>query len=1619
MATEKDFRSEAEIKDTQSNGNVRSVTRETDNATDTSTALRESNGWKAVDGKGDQKASKASAESLQALVALHQGEQYSDKAAVLKLLKAVLAEIPVGELGKQIVLIHQYVLYRKSSPRFQKETDLPWFEVTVNATDKDIYDSYLQERCAKSLNDVLQAAQSDKALSLSSNSLDKPKAKNPKSSSTPQAPTNSRSPKLPQTTRPTSGALRNVEERISVDTVERMPASAFFDAASRGKVNRNTPGASMALDPKVPISDEDRSKLAAITLEDGSNALQVRDEIENEWKNDNKFRTTVDATKAYASTSPHKMAFEMAARAAGYVDQEIAMVEALHEKDKSWFWRDIPTGKAMPDNLADYTATHKNAVDQYTLDTKDLDAARGALEAGMSLEDYLAKQTLSEVELSDKRTALMACFTQFKASSDDAAGLMKIFATLSAAQIRQVLAGPQGEVLRKELRYLQGPDAKYFAKLMAAADGKDEIGVKATIADWSANGGYAGIGINTDVLGTLGENSTAKQINAVDQRLIADGGSRTTSQMVDQDAWSEASKDLVKAQLSGDPTRVDAVRSEQSVFGGYVQDFKNSAPTAVRVGLAVTTLGGSEAVMYQNSLASDAGLNANNEEYSAARQRIMDRHRPPENSTPEQIEACKAAAIQDLNKVDAYFRSKYGKTIEQVDDIASKGAWGDAASAANREAYEASRKGDFDRFEGKQIVAKATEYFGDRNGAVAKIEELSKDPTRWERIRKIAGEGHGGEADGFVDMVRTNVSSPIVAEYAIRLATKANFLTSKDAEDIATRVLYFGSGSRFGGAVDLERLNQEYAKLPAASRESVNAAMQRQATDAGLEPGSWRMFGANSLGFGSTGKIEDDAQNKNGGLVNKATLGFLSDSKGLTLTNWVKEHGAIDSEEKWKLVEQEIFKKQITDSTGGMSPQDKKWAEEAFAQSQSAFDKLPVELRSLDLHDPDVVASLSPKLQEIAIDYLGKQQISHRYQDAATNRQVTLVGTTAAIVGTVASGAVIFFSGGAATPAVLAAAALIGGLTTMGVKSVSLGGKYTQDAVIADFASTAIDAIMAGATSGKVIEGLAEKLITKSGLTGPTAAMVITELVKNGAAVPAEVAKMMTDPENWVGTPQQIIARLKTKSLMAAATSARAAATTAGISRVMRFANIPAGTITEEIVEASANSSVQAIYDIDPNGNVGDQVFNFVKGASDAQVLIAANRLGQNLQKAKRPNVKPSANQATRNEDGSIHISVTNNANKAKAEAAVRDAGGEITLDSNSVTEYKVKGTRVTIRAATVEAPAAKKAKASSSKRDTAVEPSQASTKAPVTEVPTAANEPRKTLPTDDSADGDAAFESTLPASFDGVEVNSTVTISPKVRGTSPRELLDALRDTAKAEALAKQLDVSVRQLQQDGAILLSRLRAGKMKSGATTSQQQMSYEAGLLGYSPQKLAQVYRLDSRDPQQIADAGGLQPNPGKDPSTLWEHTKKGVEGGGSYVSTSTEAGNPGTLLNTDFFDDRRTSRGTPLDKVIQGSSTKQDVKDIVYLRYEYQISDTEGVVLDKAAYVKEKEAVIRSATTKQLKFRTIEITQRYIEENSGDASEPRYWYTLTPTKKINAATDVKFGDWQEMPAPKKK
>jgi len=259
------------------------------------------------------------------------------------------------------------------------------------------------------------------------------------------------------------------------------------------------------------------------------------------------------------------------------------------------------------------------------------------------------------------------------------------------------------------------------------------------------------------------------------------------------------------------------------------------------------------------------------------------------------------------------------------------------------------------------------------------------------------------------------------------------------------------------------------------------------------------------------------------------------------------------------------------------------------------------------------------------------------------------------------------------------------------------------------------------------------------------------------------------------------------------------------------------------------------------------------------------------------------------------------------------------------------------------------------------------------------------------------------------IPISDKAPVHAKLRAQSTQTLERIVKDEEFAAKMAKETGQSVKVTQRDSAILLSKGDDLNRTAGEIVSRETMAREAAYLNHKLEPLEQVYRLDQRSPDEIAKTG-FKPNPQKDPGTLWEHTRKGHPGTGNYVSTSVQETNPKTLLNSDFWDGSRQVKGTDPMQVKAWYDKPQKLDDFEYVRYEYRIKNSEGVVLRGADYADEQEAVIRFARPEQIEFREIRIQQRWVEE----IQDGEYMYNLTPIRKIDPVKDVKASGWQSLP-----
>jgi hypothetical protein len=130
----------------------------------------------------------------------------------------------------------------------------------------------------------------------------------------------------------------------------------------------------------------------------------------------------------------------------------------------------------------------------------------------------------------------------------------------------------------------------------------------------------------------------------------------------------------------------------------------------------------------------------------------------------------------------------------------------------------------------------------------------------------------------------------------------------------------------------------------------------------------------------------------------------------------------------------------------------------------------------------------------------------------------------------------------------------------------------------------------------------------------------------------------------------------------------------------------------------------------------------------------------------------------------------------------------------------------------------------------------------------------------------------------------------------------------------------------------------------------------------------VWRYDSRDPDSIEKAGGIWPNPNKPPRNLLEHTGLGIDGGGSYVSSTTKRGNAAVIAGSDFpkvADPKNVSPARQLEIEKKYRSVESptmpplppEAQPFRFYTYEYEYT-TEVTSLTAGIYQDEVEAVSR-------------------------------------------------------------
>jgi hypothetical protein len=124
----------------------------------------------------------------------------------------------------------------------------------------------------------------------------------------------------------------------------------------------------------------------------------------------------------------------------------------------------------------------------------------------------------------------------------------------------------------------------------------------------------------------------------------------------------------------------------------------------------------------------------------------------------------------------------------------------------------------------------------------------------------------------------------------------------------------------------------------------------------------------------------------------------------------------------------------------------------------------------------------------------------------------------------------------------------------------------------------------------------------------------------------------------------------------------------------------------------------------------------------------------------------------------------------------------------------------------------------------------------------------------------------------------------------------------------------------------------------------------------------TYRVDSRPPQDVANDGGIFPNPNKPEGSLVDHTGLGMPGNGSYVSTSSQSANDTTVTGTDFpkIDHPDNMSDAEALAIINNYpvSTRPRDEDLpppfVHTVFEYKMEKVYGTELNASHYGDEKE-----------------------------------------------------------------
>ena len=624
---------------------------------------------------------------------------------------------------------------------------------------------------------------------------------------------------------------------------------------------------------------------------------------------------------------------------------------------------------------------------------------------------------------------------------------------------------------------------------------------------------------------------------------------------------------------------------------------------------------------------------------------------------------------QQLEQTVANLRVADGRSLAELDDAAANNAyqklWGGNQQMTS--AFEALRKGDEERFMRERMLAGLKQHLGSETWIKEGIEDAAKRGKMAELKQLLADQGTS------YDQLVEKRFRPWFGDHDNVDATYFKVLGEEPADpkqnpdayarQTAAKLAYYQLGGITGFGNDTASIEKELANMPKELKDQIAAKYKDIVKDQTTFLPTWLSELTNPLGNWSTGDVWQDLELTYGGEWSRWSGGWLG-GKG---ADWAKVKYDIDNgkattpEEQYRRA---LARYQIDMSnTDNMSPLIVAQAKRELERMQDAYERLPPSLRTADLD------TLGPAQREQLADVNMHMALANGWQDTGNATQVSYVETVGWVIGT-AVATVIIVAGTVLTDGALAAvlvpvaAAVIGGLTTMGVKRVMLGDKYSGTALQQDFANMVIDAVMAGVIGAGEVGEFADKLVKGLGVEDKVAQMILRELISNAENIPGGLAHALNNPEVWKGDSAEVLAKLgsiaKTEVTRAIVTTGAAVVTRSTLNIPFEGATKLQSTVLETIKGGSA-----AVVDLDPSQPMGDQVLNVFKAAAVSGIQTFAKGTAEEIRASRKASTalttteKPSSSSIAVDKDGTVVMAKETYAEQLREMRRAAEANGD------------------------------------------------------------------------------------------------------------------------------------------------------------------------------------------------------------------------------------------------------------------------------------------------------------------------------------------------------------------------